>query len=146
MPISAAALAAAALLAAQTTPMPPIGQRTVPPQQLLREAATGDVEAEIAAQAQAAAAHPLGTAENPVRVGGPDGERVYLARLRCADGSTPEIGPRREAGVGAYGSVVAAYALDCRAAAPGRATVVLDMYHEEHREDRPAAGFAIVPR
>jgi hypothetical protein len=145
MPITAAALAAALLLALQTTPpSPPVGERTVAPQQLLGEASAGDVMAEIEAQAAAAAAHPFGTAENPVRVGGPDGERAYIGRLRCANGRAPDVGERRGAGVGAYGSVVAAYALDCGAAAPGRASVILDMYHEEHRETRAPAGFTIV--
>jgi L-ascorbate metabolism protein UlaG (beta-lactamase superfamily) len=52
MPTSAAALAAALLLALQTTPpSPPIGQRTATPQQLLGQAAAGDVMAEIEAQA-----------------------------------------------------------------------------------------------
>jgi hypothetical protein len=146
MPTSAAAYAAALLLALQTTPpSPPIGERTTPPQQLLGQAQTGDVMAEIEAQAAAAAGHPLGTAENPVRVGGPEGERAYLARLRCSNGRAPAVGERREAGIGAYGSVVAAYALDCGAAAPGRASIVLDMYHEEHREARAPAGFTILP-
>jgi hypothetical protein len=146
MPTSAAALAAALLLALQTTPpSPPIGERTATPQQLLGQASAGDVMAEIEAQAAAAAAHPLGTAENPVRVGGPEGERAYLARLRCANGRAPAVGERREAGVGAYGSVVAAYPLDCGAAAPGRVSIILDMYHEEHRESRAPAGFTVAP-
>jgi hypothetical protein len=146
MPTTAAALAAALLLALQATPPPPpIGQRDVQPQQLLGQASPGDVMAEIEAQAAAAAAHPLGTAENPVRVGGPEGERAYLARLRCANGRAPDVGDRREAGVGAYGSIVASYAVDCGAAAPGRASIVLDMYHEEHRETRAPAGFTLVP-
>ncbi|HEX8364300.1 MAG TPA: hypothetical protein VF702_14365 [Allosphingosinicella sp.] len=146
MSLTAAALAAALLLAVQTTPPPPpIGQRDVAPQQLLGEAQTGDVMAEIDALAAAVAAHPLGTPENPVRVGGPDGERAYLARLRCANGEAPAVGERRAAGVGAYGSIVASYALDCGAAAPGRASLVLDMYHSEHRETRAPAGFAIIP-
>lgn len=150
MSTSAAAIAAAFLLAAQSTPPstpppPPIGQRDVAPQQLLGQAATGNVMAEIDALAAAAATHPLGTAENPVRVGGPEGERAYLARLRCAGGEAPGVGERREAGVGAYGSIVASYALDCGAAAPGRASIVLDMYHEEHRETRAPAGFTLVP-
>jgi hypothetical protein len=48
-----------------------------------------------------------------------EGARSYLARLRCADGSAPKVGPRADGGVGAYGTVVDAYALDCGAAAPG---------------------------
>ena len=142
-----AAAAAALLLAAQqpTPERPPIGQRTTSPAQMLGDLGSGDVEAEIAAQAAAAAAFPLGTRENPVRVAGPTGERAYLARLRCANGGAPEIGARTEAGVGAYGSVVAAYALDCGSAAPGRTSVVLDMYHEEHRETAAQTGFTILP-
>jgi hypothetical protein len=141
------AAAAAALLFAvqQPAPSPPIGQRTATPQQMLGDLGAGDVEAEIAAQAAAAAAFPLGTRENPVRVAGPEGERAYLARLRCADGTAPEIGARTDAGVGAYGSIVAAYAVDCGQAAPGRASIVLDMYHEEHVERGAPAGFTIVP-
>jgi hypothetical protein len=146
MTTTAAALAAALLLALQTTPPPPpSGQRDVAPAQLLGQASAGDVVDEIEAQAAAAAAYPLGTAENPVRVGGPEGERAYLARLRCSNGRPPAVGARREAGVGAYGSVVASYEVDCGAAAPGRASIVLDMYHAEHREGRAPAGFTIAP-
>ena len=141
-----AAAAAALLLAAQAPERPPVGQRTDTPEQMLGDLGSGDVEAEIAAQAAAAAAFPLGTRENPVRVAGPEGERAYLARLRCADGAAPEIGARTDAGIGAYGSVVAAYAVDCGRAAPGRASVVLDMYHAEHRETAAPAGFAIAPQ
>ena len=94
-------------------------------------------------QAAAAAVHALGTVQNPVRVGGPEGERAYLARLRCSDGAAPRIGARSAAGIGPYGSVTASYALDCGAAQPGAVAVVLDMYHEEHRETRPPLGFRI---
>src|SRR5687768_11611228 len=52
----------------------------------------------------AAEAHPLGSRENPVRVGGPRGERAYIARLRCADGSSPRVGQRSNAGIGVFGS------------------------------------------
>ena len=92
--------------------------------------------------AAAAAAHPLGTPENPVRVGGPEGEHAYLGHLRCADGSQPRIGARSEAGVGAYGSVVGAYEVSCGGAT---ARIVFDMYHAEHVETRAPAGFSYVP-
>ena len=95
-------------------------------------------EEEMRALAAAADAHPLGTAENPVRVGGPVGERAYLGHLRCADGAAPRVGARGEAGIGAFGSMVAAYEVACGAAA-GR--IVFDMYHEEHVETRAPAGF-----
>lgn len=131
----------AALLLAQTT-TPPIGQRTAPPGRLIAGASLIPDAAEDPTIA-AAAAFPLGSAENPVRVGGPEGERAYLSRLRCADGSSPRLGARSDGGVGAFGSLVGAYRLSCGAATTN---VVMDMYHEEHVEDRAPQGFTIVPR
>jgi hypothetical protein len=131
----------AALLLAQPS-MPPIGQRTTPPGRLIAGATLIPDAAEDPLIA-AAAAHPLGSLENPVRVGGPEGERAYLSRLRCSDGSTPRLGGRSDLGVGAFGSLVAAYRLSCGAAA---ADLVMDMYHDEHVEDRAPQGFSITPR
>lgn len=142
--MSLAALLAAALLASTQTEMPPIGQRTTAPQQMLQGLAAGVSEEEAAIAA--AQSRPLGTIENPVRVGGPEGEQAYLARLRCGDGSAPHIGAPTGMGAGAFGSLVDGYALDCGAAAPGRFTLVMDKYHDEHREDRAPAGFTILPR
>ena len=123
-----------------------VGARTTSPEQMLAELGTGVSDGELERAVAAASAYPLGTIENPVRVGGPEGERAYIARLRCADGSRPLIGPRGPGGVGAFGSIVAVYPLDCGAAAPGKVGLVIDMYHEEHREERAPAGFAIDPR
>jgi excinuclease ABC subunit B len=78
----------AALLLAQPS-SPPIGQRTTPPARLIAGASLvpdADEDPMIAA----AASFPLGSANNPVRVGGPSGEQAYLSRLRCSDGSAPE--------------------------------------------------------
>ncbi len=111
----------------------------------LMAAGVGD-DADTARALAAAAAFPLGSRENPVRVGGPEGERAYIARLRCSDGSAPKVGGRASAGVGAFGTVVNMYPLDCDTAAPGRVTLLMDMYHEEHREDRAPPGFGISPR
>ena len=124
------------------TPMAPIGQRTAAPETLLRgfDAAP---DAEEDAAIAAAARFPLGTNENPVRVGGPDGERAYLARLRCVDGSRPAIGARVEGGVGAFGTVVGGFPAQC-AGGPA-VTVILDMYHEEARETRAPEGFTLAP-
>ena len=138
------ALAAAALLLAAQQPSPPLGQRTTTPDQMLEGLASGLSEDEAAIAA--AQRHPLGTLENPVRVGGPEGEQAYVARLRCGDGRAPRIGQPTEIGVGAFGSIVEGYPLDCGAAAPGQFTLVMDKYHEEHREDRAPAGFSILPR
>ena len=137
LPFLAALLALAAPAAAQR-----LGQRTASPQTMAQSLDRGSPEEELREQIAAADAHPLGTLENPVRVGGPDGERAYLARLRCADGAAPRVGNRRDAGAGAFGSVVAAYDVACGA---GAERIVFDMYHEEHVETRAPAGFALAP-
>ena len=110
LPLAAAAFLLAAPAAAQR-----LGARTASPEAMVAQMSQASPEEEMRALVAAADAHPLGTAENPVRVGGPEGERAYLAQLRCADGGAPRIGARREAGVGAFGSVVAAYEVDCGA-------------------------------
>lgn len=134
--------ASATIFATSAVAQPRPGDRTRSPEQMRSEFAVPEGQEDIAEALAAAAAHPLGTLQNPVRVGGPDGERAYIARLRCADGSEPQVGPRRDAGVGAFGTVVASYPLDCRGAP--RFDLVMDMYHEEHRETRAPSGFAIV--
>jgi hypothetical protein len=143
MRIAIAALLASALAAAPATALQRIGARTAPPQQLLGGIAAASPEAEIAQAAAAAAAHPLGTRQNPVRVGGPDGARAYIARLRCADGSEPRAGSRSTGDVGAYGSLVDLYSVECGSA---RTDLAMDIYHAEHNEDRAPPGFRILPR
>lgn len=140
--IGIAALLAAPAAAFQPKP----GARTIPPEELLRQLGIGVSDEEVDSAVAAAAAHPLGSLENPVRVGGPEGQQAYMARLRCADGSAPKIGQRATAGEGAFGTIVDAFPLDCGASAPGKVRLVMDMYHAEHREDRAPAGFTIVPR
>jgi len=138
-------LAAAALLAAPAAAQK-LGARTATPDQVLGQEAALDPVAEAEQIAAAAAAHPLGTVQNPVRVGGPEGARAYIARLRCADGSSPRVGPRRSGAVGAYGTLTELYPLDCGSAAPGRVALSFDFYHEEHVENRPAPGFVLDAR
>ena len=138
-------LLATALAAAPAAAQKP-GDRTATPQQVLGEMAPADPLAEAEQIAAAAAAHPLGSLENPVRVGGPQGARAYIARLRCADGSRPQVGPRSTGGVGAYGTLTERYPLDCGGAAPGRVAVAFDFYHAEHVETRAPAGFALDAR
>ena len=135
-------LAAAALLAAPAAAQK-LGARTSSPDQVLGQATPLDPMAEAEQIAAAAAAHPLGTERNPVRVGGPEGARAYIARLRCADGSRPQVGPRSKGGIGAYGTLTERYSLDCSGAAPGRVALAFDFYHAEHVETRPAPGFAL---
>ena len=79
-----------------------------------------------------------------MRVGGPEGELAYLAQLRCADGASPRVGAREEAGVGAFGSGRAR--LSCSTCGSSGARIVFDMYHEEHVEDRAPPGFTIQAR
>lgn len=142
MRITMLAACALAALAAPASAQK-LGERTTPPEQLLAELGLGVSDEELARAIAAASAFPLGTAENPVRVGGPDGERAYIAHLRCADGKPPAAGQRASAGVGAFGTIVDRFPLDCGAAAPGKTMIVLDMYHEEHVETRAPAGFTL---
>jgi hypothetical protein len=139
IPLILAALILAAPAAAQ---QPRLGQRTTSPEAMVAQMNPASPEEEIRALVAAADAHPLGTVENPVRVGGPAGERAYLARLRCPDGAAPRIGARREVGVGAFGSIVAAYEVICGEAGT---PILFDMYHEEHVETRAPAGFTLAP-
>ena len=136
---------AAGLASAAAAADDKIGARTTSPEQLLEELGRGDSDEELERAVAAAAAHPLGSLRNPVRVGGPEGARAYIARLRCSDGSRPRVGERSAGGVGAFGTIVDLYPLDCGPAAPGRLGLVMDIYHAEHREERAPAGFTIDP-
>jgi hypothetical protein len=136
-------LMAASVGAAEGSAQPKPGDRTVSPEQMRAEIGDSDTAYEEALAE--AAKHPLGSVANPVRVGGPEGERAYLARLRCTGGARPSIGSRRSGGVGAFGTIVDMFTLDCGAAAPGRYDLVMDMYHEEHRERNAPPGFGIDP-
>lgn len=127
----------------QAEPPPPqsrLGAPTATPEELLQQMGQPASEEELQRLIAAAAAYPLGSLDNPVRVGGPQGERAYLARLRCPDGNPLRIGARGDAGVGAFGSVASAYVVSC-----GGTTrrITFDMYHAEHVENRAPPGFAI---
>jgi hypothetical protein len=125
---------------------PKPGDRTLTPEQLLAQLGQGVSDAELERAVAEASTHPLGTAANPIRVGGPEGEHAYIGRLRCADGSMPKVGTRGSAGVGAFGTVVDVYPIDCGTAAPGQFDLVMDMYHEGHEEQGAPAGFRIEAR
>ena len=135
-------LAGFILLSATSAAAQELGRRTTSPEAMVTQMRQDSPEEEMRQLVAAADVHPLGTAQNPVRVGGPAGERAYLARLRCEGGAAPRVGTRREAGIGAFGSVVAAYEVSCGTTA---SNVVFDMYHEEHVETRAPAGFALAP-
>jgi hypothetical protein len=137
MPLISIALAAALAAAQQRPPR----EESPVPRDVLANVGGGNSDEEIERTIAAAGAHPLGSADNPIRAAGPEGAHAYLARLRCADGKSPRIGTPREGGVGAYGTVLQLYPLDCGAAAPGKVDLLVDLYHEEHVETRAPAGF-----
>ena len=92
----------------------------------------------------AAAAHPLGSRENPVRAAMPTGQRAYLRRLRCSNGEAPAFSRSGNYGIGVFGNIIDGYEVDCRAAAPRSRIIFMDMYHRGYSEDRPVSGFTIV--
>ncbi|MDE1467338.1 hypothetical protein [Aurantiacibacter sp. D1-12] len=83
----------------------------------------------------------LGTLSNPVLTRGPSGERAYLDRLRCADGSAPTYHRQGSGGGGRDGHIVDFYEVTCTGQEP--VIVVMDMYHS-NGENRPVPGFTIV--
>lgn len=133
-------------LAASPAMAEPLGKRTAPPETAFAGIGQGTSDAALAADEAAAAAFPLGSLGNPVRVGGPEGEMAYVARLRCADGKAPAAGGGRPGPTGGFGSVTELVPLDCGGAAPGRTEAAFDLYHEEHVENRAPAGFTLAPR
>jgi hypothetical protein len=127
-------------LAAAASAKPP-REESPAPKDMLTAVGAGNSDEELARTIAAANAHPLGSAANPIRVGGPEGARAYLGALRCANGTAPKIGNAKDGGVGTYGSVLQLYPLDCGSSAPGRAELLVDLYHAENAETRAPAGF-----
>ncbi|HEY0324397.1 MAG TPA: hypothetical protein VGC46_00280 [Allosphingosinicella sp.] len=101
--------------------------------------------AELQRRIEAAAVHPLGSQENPVRAAMPPGQRAYLQRLRCSNGQAPAFNRIGNFGVGVYGNIVDGYRVLCRGATPAESVVYMDMYHNGHVEERPVPGFTILP-
>lgn len=133
-----------ALLAVPAQAMKPPREESPAPRDVLESFGAGNSDDALARAIAAAEAHPLGTLENPIRVGGPLGERAYLARLRCSDGSLPVIGTASPIGIAAFGSVANVFPVEC-AKARIQARIVMDMYHAEHIENRAPPGFTIEP-
>lgn len=86
-------------------------------------------------------ARPLGTRENPVRVFQPEGQRVYLRRLICPNGSRPTFERIGSFGPGPYTSILDGYKVTCGNVVHD---VVIDMYHPGYLECRPVPGFSIL--
>jgi hypothetical protein len=134
-------LTAASLAATATATAKPPREQSPASREILADVGSGNSDAELQRTIAAAAVHPLGSAENPIRVAGPGGAQAYLSRLKCGDGSAPRIGAKGQGGIGAYGSIVDLYPVDCGAAAPGKLNLRVDIYHEENVESRAPAGF-----
>lgn len=99
--------------------------------------------AELDAALADAEQFPLGSAQNPVRVERPDGERAYLRDLRCADLTQPAFERRGNVGIGVFGNIIDLYDVDCGDAAPGQVEVYMDMYFVGDGETRAVSGFTI---
>jgi hypothetical protein len=89
------------------------------------------------------AKHPLGSAQNPVKVEGVEGEYIYLARLRCPEDKPPVVDRRGSAGtLSPYGSIMDIYEAACDA--PPAFVIFVDMYHRGYVELAAVPGFTIV--
>ncbi len=86
---------------------------------------------------------PLGSVENPVRVGGKSGEVDYLGRLRCPSGGAPHFHIEYRAPIGPYGNKLDRFALRCIFDNRGW-VVMIDRHHPDHRETRGVGGLALV--
>lgn len=86
---------------------------------------------------------PLGSSGNPVRVGGPEGQRNYLSRLVCDNNEQVSAYERLgSSDVGPYGGIMDIYEVICDTDKGAvKHEVFLDMYHHDYIETRPAAGF-----
>jgi hypothetical protein len=95
-----------------------------------------------AAELASIAKHPLGTAKNPVKVAGVEGEYRYLARLRCPENKPPVVERLGSGDLSPYGSIMDIYQAACDA--PPAFTIYVDMYHPGHVEQAAVPGFTIV--
>lgn len=101
--------------------------------------------ADLQARIVRATGSPLGSQENPVRVNMPEGERAYLARLRCGDGTAPAFQRAGNFGPGVFGSIIDGYEVACAAGEPKPGMIFMDMYHPGHDETAAPPGFTLAP-
>ncbi|MEM9965779.1 MAG: hypothetical protein AAGC58_10575 [Asticcacaulis sp.] len=94
---------------------------------------------------KAEAGYPLGSKENPVRVSMPQGQRAYLAQLRCEDGQVPAFHRGGSVGLGPYDNIIDRYEVTCAGSKPEKTMIFMDMYFAGHVETRPVEGFTRVP-
>lgn len=133
--LAMAGAAALSVTAAQAQKVPN------PSRDMMQELGAG-LQGEALEQAIAQAeTHPLGSNENPVRENQPEGQRAYLRRLRCEDGTAPAFKRAGNVGAGVYGYIVDLYKVTCAGKDP--VDIYIDMYHDGP-ETRPVPGFSIV--
>jgi hypothetical protein len=138
-------LLALLLAAAPVHAQQPPRELSPAPREMVETFGTGSSDEEVARAIAAAQPHPLGSLQNPIRVGGPQQADIYLIRLRCGDGSTPQISPGTQGPTGAFGSVTQVHSVACRTGGPAKVELAFDLYHEGHIENRPPPGFMIAP-
>lgn len=131
-----------AIPAAPANAAPP-REESPAPRETLRSFGEGSSDEAMAQAIAAANAHPLGTLQNPIRVGGPEGARRYIARLRCTDGSAPNVGRDSPGSTGAFGTLTTIIPIGCGSGQP--VPLAFDFYQEEYSETRSAPGFQIAP-
>jgi len=88
-----------------------------------------------------AASGGLGSMAEPVRADMPPGQRAYLDRLRCRDGSAPAYSRLGSMGLGQDHHVIDGYEVRC--AGQAAAMVHMDMYHPGYVENRVPAPFTL---
>ena len=84
----------------------------------------------------------LGSRDFPVRTDGPAGQKAYLGRLRCPDGTVPDFNRQGSVGYGGYGNIVDVYSVRCRGAGESD-RIYMDMYHPGYIETAPVTGYEI---
>ena len=95
-----------------------------------------------AAELERIAKNPLGSAKNPVKTQGVEGEYRYLARLRCPENKPPVVERQGSAGESSpYGSIMDIYEAVCDAS---KFIIYVDMYHPGYVEQAAVPGFTIV--
>lgn len=91
---------------------------------------------------ESVASAPLGSSSNPVKCDMPRGERAYIKRLNCPDGSTPKFVRRGSFHQEHYPNILDAYSLTC---GDKKYELSMDMYHRSYVEERAIPGFTIDP-
>ena len=102
--------------------------------------------AALEAELRSAAAFPLGSRDNPVRATRAPGQRAYLTRLRCADGSSPSFSRSGSVGYSRYNNIMDVYEVLCADSKPAQTAVFMDMYHPGYVENDAVPGFTIASK